>query len=190
MLTNGCFVDGKIYDNLVKNQVWTSVSIDGPEEINDQLRGKGSYRKALAAIEATSRDALTELRRMLGVLRREDGVPAALAPAPGIAALDHLVEQVRLAGYTVNLDTAAVAARALSPTVELSIYRIAQEALTNVVKHAGAATVNIEIRDEPSALVLEVSDDGRGADAAADPAQRDGCAAYVLQQGGWRVAPA
>jgi len=135
-------------------------------------------KNALAAIEATSRDTLTELRRMLGVLRRDDGVPAALAPAPGIAALDRLVEQVRLAGYTVNLDAAAVAARALSPTVELSIYRIAQEALTNVVKHAGPATVNIEIREEPSALVLEVNDDGRGADAAADPAQRDGREAH------------
>jgi signal transduction histidine kinase len=129
-------------------------------------------KKALAAIEATSRETLTELRRMLGILRRDDGVPAALAPAPGIAALDHLVEQVRLAGYTVNLDASAVAVRALSPTVELSIYRIAQEALTNVVKHAGWATVNIEIREEPSALVLEVNDDGRGADAVADPAER------------------
>ena len=55
LLTNGCFVDGEIYDNLVKNQVWTSVSIDGPEEINDQLRGKGSYKKALAAIEKLSK---------------------------------------------------------------------------------------------------------------------------------------
>ena len=55
LLTNGCFVDGEIYDNLVKNQVWTSVSIDGPEEINDQLRGKGSYKKAIAAIEKLSK---------------------------------------------------------------------------------------------------------------------------------------
>ena len=55
LLTNGCFVDGKIYDNLVKNEVWTSVSIDGPEEINDSLRGKGSYKKALAAIQKLSK---------------------------------------------------------------------------------------------------------------------------------------
>jgi AdoMet-dependent heme synthase len=55
LLTNGVFVDGSIYDNLVKNQVWTSVSIDGPEEINDQLRGKDSYKKALAAIEKLSK---------------------------------------------------------------------------------------------------------------------------------------
>ncbi len=54
LLTNGCFVDGEIYDNLVKYNVWSSVSIDGPEDINDQLRGKGSYKKALAAIEKLS----------------------------------------------------------------------------------------------------------------------------------------
>jgi radical SAM protein with 4Fe4S-binding SPASM domain len=54
LLTNGCFVEGDIYDNLVKNQVWSSVSIDGPEEVNDALRGKGSYKKALAAIEKLS----------------------------------------------------------------------------------------------------------------------------------------
>jgi len=55
LLTNGCFVNGEIYDNLVKNQVWTSVSIDGPEEINDVLRGKGSYKKALSAIQKLSK---------------------------------------------------------------------------------------------------------------------------------------
>ena len=55
LLTNGCFVNGEIYDNLVKNEVWTSVSIDGPEEINDSLRGKGSYKKALAAIQKLSK---------------------------------------------------------------------------------------------------------------------------------------
>ncbi|MBK5133545.1 radical SAM protein [Candidatus Bathyarchaeota archaeon] len=54
LLTNGCFVDGEIYDKLVENQVWTSVSIDGPEKINDQLRGKGSYKKALKAIQKLS----------------------------------------------------------------------------------------------------------------------------------------
>ena len=55
LLTNGCFVDGEIYDNLVKNEVWTSVSIDGPEEVNDKLRGAGSYQKALAAIKKLSK---------------------------------------------------------------------------------------------------------------------------------------
>ncbi|MCU1492712.1 MAG: two-component system histidine kinase [Acidimicrobiaceae bacterium] len=119
-------------------------------------------KKALAAVEATSRSALDELRRMLGVLRRDDRLPASLTPAPGVSALGSLVEQVRAAGYVVDLNVRSDAARRLSPTVELSIYRIVQEALTNVVKHAGPASVHVEIRDESDALVLEVNDDGRG----------------------------
>ncbi|MFZ0170926.1 MAG: sensor histidine kinase [Acidimicrobiales bacterium] len=119
-------------------------------------------KKALAAIEVTSRSALDELRRMLGVLRRDDRQPASLAPAPGVSALEPLVEQVRAAGFDVDLDVQGVTVGALSPAAELSIYRIVQEALTNVVKHAGPATVHVEIRDEADALVLEVSDDGHG----------------------------
>ncbi len=119
-------------------------------------------KRALAAVEATSRSALDELRRMLGVLRRDDGRPAALAPAPGVDALDPLVQQVRMAGYTVDLDIRSAAVGALSPGVEQSIYRIIQEALTNVVKHAGPARVRVEISDVDDALVIEVNDDGRG----------------------------
>jgi len=119
-------------------------------------------KRALAAVEATSRSALDELRRMLGVLRRDDGERAALAPAPGVGALDPLMQQVRTAGYPVDLDIRSTAVRTLSPGVEQSIYRIIQEALTNVVKHAGPARVHVEIRDDGDALVIEVNDDGRG----------------------------
>ena len=99
---------------------------------------------------------------MLGVLRRDDGQPAALAPAPGVDALDPLMQQVRMAGYVVDLDIRSTAVGALAPGVEQSIYRIIQEALTNVVKHAGPARVKVEIRDVDDALVIEVNDDGRG----------------------------
>ena len=119
-------------------------------------------KKALAAVETTSRSALDELRRMLGVLRRDDQQAASLAPAPGVRDLEPLVEQVRAAGFDVNLDIQGVTVGSLSQAAELSIYRIVQEALTNVVKHAGPATVHVEIRDEADALVLEVNDDGRG----------------------------
>lgn len=119
-------------------------------------------KKALSAVEATSRAALTELRRMLGVLRRDEGQPASLAPAPGVAALGSLVDRVRAAGFVVDLDARSTVAGSLPPSVQLSIYRIVQEALTNVVKHAGPATVRVEIRDETDALVLEVRDDGQG----------------------------
>jgi signal transduction histidine kinase len=119
-------------------------------------------KKALAAVEMTSRSALDELRRMLGVLRRDDGIPAALAPAPDIGSLGPLIEQVQMAGYVVDLDVQSTAVATVAPTVGLSIYRIVQEALTNVVKHAGPARVVVEIRDEAHDLVLEVSDDGGG----------------------------
>ena len=67
-----------------------------------------------------------------------------------------------MAGYTVDLDVRSVAVRTITPTVGLSLYRIVQEALTNVVKHAGPASVRVEIRDEADALVLEVNDNGHG----------------------------
>jgi signal transduction histidine kinase len=131
----------------------------GRHVIDDQ---PAEAKKALAAVEKTSRSALDELRRMLGVLRRDDGVPAALAPAPDIGSLGPLIAQVQMAGYVVDLDVQSAAVATVTPTVGLSIYRIVQEALTNVVKHAGPARVLVEIRDEADTLVLEVSDDGGG----------------------------
>jgi signal transduction histidine kinase len=133
-------------------------------------------KKALAAVEQTSRSALDELRRVLGVLRRDDQQAAPLTPAHGLSALEALVEQVRAAGFDVDLDVKDLTLGTLSPAAELSIYRIVQEALTNVVKHAGGpATVRVEIRHEADALVLEVNDDGRGMPptASAQPAGED-----------------
>ena len=118
-------------------------------------------KKALAAVEATSRDALSELRRMLGVLRHDDDRPASLIPAPGVSSLPALVEQVCAAGVAVSLDVQQHSARIdLSATADLAVFRIVQEALTNVVKHAGSAAVSVELRDEPNVLVLEILDDG------------------------------
>jgi signal transduction histidine kinase len=117
-------------------------------------------KKALAAVEATSRDALSELRRMLGVLRHDDDRPASLIPAPGVSSLSALVEQVCAAGVDVSLDVSSARAHQLSASADLAVFRIVQEALTNVVKHAGSATVRVELRDEPNALVLEILDDG------------------------------
>ncbi|MCU1488780.1 MAG: desK9 [Acidimicrobiaceae bacterium] len=118
-------------------------------------------KRALAAVEETSRAALDELRRMLGVLRRGGDSPT-LAPAPGVDRLGLLVEQVRSAGIPVELEVSSSAVRALSPSAELSVYRVVQEALTNVVKHAGPASVSVQVRDEADALVVEVVDDGPG----------------------------
>jgi signal transduction histidine kinase len=116
-------------------------------------------KKSLEAISRTSRSTLTEIRRMLGVLREDEG--AQYAPVPGLADLDRLVREVTAAG--VDIDVQAEGDRSeLPPGVDFTAYRIMQEALTNVLKHAGPARVEIRITYEPDALALEVADDGRG----------------------------
>ncbi|WP_404867594.1 sensor histidine kinase [Kitasatospora griseola] len=123
-------------------------------------------KTALAAIRSTSRDALREMRGLLGVLR--DGGPpdtASLLPAPTLADLDRLVAGAADAGVRVDL-TITGARRELSPALELTAYRIVQEALTNVVKHAATDTARVRIEYRPDALLLEVGDRGRGAQPA------------------------
>ncbi len=119
-------------------------------------------KRSLTAVQTTSRAALDELRRMLGVLRGDEQQPAELSPAPGISGLVHLVDQVRSAGVPVELEISSSVADALSPAAELSLYRIVQEGLTNVVKHAGPAKAHVRLRDDGPELVLEVLDDGNG----------------------------
>ncbi len=114
--------------------------------------------EALRVIEATSRDALTEMRHMLGVLRSETDVD--LAPAPGLSGLPTLAERAALAGVHVDLDVRG--ADDLPEGVELSIYRIAQESLTNVVKHAAPARCRVRIEADGREVLIEVTDDGPG----------------------------
>jgi signal transduction histidine kinase len=117
-------------------------------------------RELLGSIEATGRQALTELRRLLGLLRREEH-QASLAPQPSLRYLDSLVEQVRDAGLPVDLVVQGEPSR-LSPGVDLSAYRIVQEGLTNALKHAGRARARVVVRYSPGELQLEVADDGEG----------------------------
>jgi signal transduction histidine kinase len=120
-------------------------------------------REALRSIEDTGRDALADVRRALGVLREPDG-GAALAPQPGVEDLDALVDQARGTGLDVEVEVEG-ASRPLPTGVGLSAYRIVQEALTNTIRHAGAARVTIAIRYGERELGLEITDDGsqRGA---------------------------
>ncbi len=117
-------------------------------------------RSALAVIETTGREALRELRQLLGVLREDSG-EAARAPAPRIADLDDVIHRVRQAGTVVDLDVRGPRC-ALPGGVELSAYRIVQEALTNVVKHARTDHCRIRLAYAPDALTIEVTDDGIG----------------------------
>ena len=118
--------------------------------------------RAMGAVEEAGRQALEELRHLLGVLRPETD-PDGLGPQPGLADLPRLVEQIRRAGLDVSLATDRVAAE-LPARVDLFAYRIVQEALTNVLKHAGPGTRSkVRLGSDSSGIVIEVLDDGRGA---------------------------
>jgi signal transduction histidine kinase len=126
----------------------------------------GRAKEALAAISATGRQALAEMRRLLGVLRREDEeTGSGLAPQPGIGELGELLDQARIAGLPVSFVVEGVP-RPLPGGAALTAYRIVQESLTNTRKHAGPVTsASVVVRYSTDALVLAISDDGRGAAA-------------------------
>jgi signal transduction histidine kinase len=126
--------------------------------------------KALAAIEATSRAALTELRRLLGVLRQEGEPQGSLTPVPGLSDLDALLAEVAKAGLGVRLRVQGTPSP-LPAGVDLSAYRIVQEALTNVVKHAGPARAQVTIGYRDQEVTVEVTDDGQGIAAPTDDGQ-------------------
>lgn len=115
-------------------------------------------REPLRAIKQTAREALVEMRRLLGVLRQAED-ELGLAPQPGLRQLDSLVEQTRRAGLPVELAIDGQP-RPLPAGVDLSAYRIVQEGLTNVRKHAGAARARVEVRYDDHDLDVAVLDDG------------------------------
>jgi signal transduction histidine kinase len=120
----------------------------------------GQARQALAAIEATSRSALTEMRRLLGVLRQEGQTRGSLAPAPGLADLDTLIAQVQDAGLRVGVHVEGQRGT-VPPGVDLSAYRIIQEALTNVLKHAPCPAADVAICYRPDSLTVQITDQAR-----------------------------
>jgi signal transduction histidine kinase len=119
---------------------------------------------ALEAISATGRQALTDMRTLLGVLREGDG--REFAPQPDVAAIDQLVADVRASGLDVDLLVEGTAQQ-MPAGAQLAAYRIVQESLTNVLKHAGpAGRAWVRLQWRPDGLELAVLDDGRGASAA------------------------
>jgi len=117
-------------------------------------------RAALDAIEHAGEQALGEMRRLLGMLRAADE-RAALGPQPGLGRLAELAAQVAAAGLPVDVEVEGVPVE-LPPGVDVSAYRIVQEALTNALKHAGPARATVVVRYAADALELEVVDDGAG----------------------------
>ncbi|MFC8620535.1 sensor histidine kinase [Micromonospora purpureochromogenes] len=124
-------------------------------------------RAALATIEATSRDTLAGLRRTLGALRRPDAESASLDPTPGLADLDRLVAAAGDAGVQVELRRRGRPVE-VPADLGLAAFRIVQEALTNVVRHAGTDRCRVTVEHGPGEVVVDVVDDGRGGPVAGD----------------------
>jgi signal transduction histidine kinase len=146
-------------------------------------------------IGQTAREALTELRRLLGVLRGPADVNgrATTAPAPSISALDEVLGQVRQAGIEVNLRVEGRPSK-LPPGVDLTAYRIVQEALTNIVKHSGADEAAVTVKYEPGYVTVSVTDTGNAAVAvtlgrqARRPQLPGGAGARPAASGGFGLA--
>jgi signal transduction histidine kinase len=136
-------------------------------------------KRALQAISEVSRSTLAEIRHMLGVLRESSdgdaglGASPAYSPAPGLDELDRLVRELEGAGVPVDVTYQGTRVE-LPRGVDLTAYRIVQEALTNVLKHAGHARATVSVCYEPGVLALEIADDGRGVDGRAQASGRSG----------------
>jgi signal transduction histidine kinase len=187
----------ELHDVVAHSMTVIAVQAGYGHHVIDKQPGKA--QEALAAIQATSREALTEMRRMLGVLRQSNpavdgtstfqitpqaggrigsdaqangtartpthlpatGLAAPLAPAPGLSDLDRLVARIGNAGVTVDLRVHGNQ-RELPQGIELTAFRIVQEALTNVVKHADTPSCTVTIGYHKDELSIEVADGGRG----------------------------
>ncbi|HEX7744545.1 MAG TPA: sensor histidine kinase [Micromonosporaceae bacterium] len=121
--------------------------------------------RALGEVEAATRAALAEMRQMLGVLRHGEQPDA---PAPGLDGIDPLADAARAAGHRVTV-TMSGALDAVPPAAALCAYRVVQEALTNVVRHAPRAAVDVSLAASGRLLTVEVTDDGTGGASAVDP---------------------
>jgi signal transduction histidine kinase len=118
--------------------------------------------EALRSIESSSRTALSEMRRMLGILRPEGESSGGLSPAPGLERVDEIVSESNRSGVTTSLVIHGTRPAAVPPGVDLCAFRIVQEALTNVVKHAPCAHVDVVIRWSHDSIAIDVDDNGHG----------------------------
>jgi signal transduction histidine kinase len=151
----------ELHDVVAHNVSVMVVQADGAAYVLDSAPDQA--KQALETISTTGRQALAEMRRLLGLLRAGDDAGGEYVPQPGVDQLTDLIDQVRGAGLPVRFEVAGEA-RPLSSGVELTAYRIVQEALTNVRKHGGdGASASVQLGFGDSALDLLIEDDGRGA---------------------------
>ena len=123
-------------------------------------REPDSARTAFDSIERTGEQALGEMRRLLGMLR-DDDEERSRAPQPSLERVEALAEEMRASGLPVELGVKGEP-NGIPPGIDVSGYRIVQEALTNVLRHAGPAIARVDVRYEPDAVEIDVVDDGRG----------------------------
>ncbi|GAA1834721.1 histidine kinase [Luedemannella flava] len=131
-------------------------------------RDPDKTRELLRGIEQTGRDALSELDRVLGILRDAEDGTGVEPPGPGLAGLPALVARMAQAGLAVTAAVDPTAGR-LPRSLDLSVYRVVQEALTNALRHGGARAASVTVRRADNQLQVEVRDDGRGAPPGYQP---------------------
>jgi signal transduction histidine kinase len=124
-------------------------------------------RERFGEIADSARDALAQMRQLLGVLREDAGGGGERAPQPGLANLDELIEGARVTGTRVGFALSGPV-EPLSSAADLAAFRIVQEALANASKHAGAARAWVVVRYDQRAVEVEIGDDGRGPTAPAN----------------------
>jgi signal transduction histidine kinase len=129
-------------------------------------RDPAAAKEAIGRVEEMGRLGLAEMRRLIGVLT-DDGSTAGRSPQPGLGDLDELVSTVRTAGLPVEVVRTGTA-RPLSAGADLTAFRVVQEALTNVLKHAGPAHARVSLWYQETGLTIEVADDGRGPTTSTD----------------------
>ncbi|HKA03113.1 MAG TPA: sensor histidine kinase [Acidimicrobiales bacterium] len=149
----------ELHDVVAHHLSMIAVQAETARHTTPGLSSLGEQR--FEAIGATARDALTEMRRLLGVMRTRASRDANRAPQPGLSRLSELVDAARASGTYVRL-TVDGPVVPLSPGVDLSAYRIIQEALTNARRHAPGAAVDVAVRNGPDVLWIRVADDGPG----------------------------
>jgi signal transduction histidine kinase len=148
----------ELHDVVAHNVSLMTIQAGAARRIVD--RDPAQAEEALDVVQQAGREALTEMRRMLGIMRPGDAAPE-LAPQPSLSGVAELVERARDAGLPVELSVEGDPVP-LPTGIDLAAYRILQEALNNTIEHAGRASARVVVHYHPDALELEISDDGRG----------------------------
>jgi signal transduction histidine kinase len=166
-------IAGELHDVVTHNVSVMVVQAGAARSVLDS--SPDDARQSLLSVEASGRTAMSELRHLLGLLAPSDqagsgGDEAVLVPQPGAGQVPSLVERVRAAGLSVELTVTG--ARDLPPGVDLAAYRVVQEALTNVIKHAGTARAAVVLEYRPDDLLITVTDDGRPVTGSGGPGGR------------------